>query len=431
MKHIAVVGGGFSGLLQAIQLLRRTNARVTLIERSDRPGRGAAYGTNRREHLLNVRAGGMSAFPDEPDHFARWLERRGQGDGATFAQRRVYGDYLGELLSEAGERLVLVKGDAVDVVGGEAETVQLADGRTAEADAAILSIGNLPPEQPRGLEGLGDAYVADPWGGDVAAGLGEGDTVLLIGTGLTAVDAALTLDAVGFKGRIVALSRRGLVPRAHVEPAPPPALDHKPAPACTGLIRSVRSQAQRIGWRAAVDQLRPVTQSLWASAAPAERRRFLKHLRPWWDVHRHRIAPEIAARIAAMQSDGRLRVAAGKLVEATADGVAWRPRGSDRVETLPVRRIVNCTGPQGDIAKAGQPLLDNLLKAGRIRSDACRIGIDVDQDLRVIGADGRAASSLYAIGPMTRGAFWEIVAVPDIRVQVAALADRLFHSPPP
>jgi uncharacterized NAD(P)/FAD-binding protein YdhS len=246
--------------------------------------------------------------------------------------------------------------------------------------------------------------------------------VLLIGTGLTAIDAALMLDAAGFEGQIVAVSRRGMVPRAHAEPAPPPALERELQPRCTSLIRSVRRRAAEIGWRAAVDQLRPVTQKLWASAPAAERRRFLRHLRPYWDVHRHRIAPQIAEKIAQMEREGRLSFKAGKLLGATEKMVTWRARGSDNAETIHVARIVNCTGPQANIARSSEPLLENLLKAGRIRPDVCRIGFDVDETNRLRDADGEPSESLYASGPMTRSAWWEIVAVPDIRGQVAGLA---------
>jgi uncharacterized NAD(P)/FAD-binding protein YdhS len=434
MKHVAIVGGGFSGVLQAINLLRHRDARVTLIERG-RLASGAAYSTRNAEHLLNVRASGMSAFPEQPRHFADWLAANGGGDADAFAERRLYGRYLKQLLSEAeGERLATMQGDAVDIVHeGGCETVRLADGRSVAADVAILSIGNLAPDVPREIAAAGlpdGVYVADPWAGDIAAGLGEGDHVLLIGTGLTAIDAVLMLDAAGFKGRTLALSRRGLVPRAHAAPAPPvPAPETMPEPRCTSLLRSVRADAERFGWRGAVDRLRSVTQPLWAAASAEERRRFLRHLRPWWDVHRHRIAPGIAAALERMQAEGRLELGAGKLVLVHASGngalVRWRPRSSGGEQEIEVRRIVNCTGPQGNVARAGEPLLANLVAAGRIRPDVCRIGIDVDERLRTVGADGLPSDSLYAIGPMTRGALWEIVAVPDLRVQVDKLARRL------
>ena len=429
--HAAIVGGGFSGTLAAIHLLRR-GARVTLIERTPRLARGVAYSTRHPEHLLNVRAGSMSAFPDQPDHFAVWLAAREEGDGTTFAQRRTYGRYLEELLAAAAaetDRLTIVQDEAVDLArGDDCEVVRLASGAEVRADAAILSVGNLPPEIPRGIDvaQLGDAYVADPWASDIAAGLRPDDTVFLIGTGLTAIDAALMLDAAGFQGRTVAVSRRGMVPRAHAEMhSPPPRLADVPEPTCSALTRSVRANAAEIGWRAAIDQLRPVTQRLWATAPVMERKRFLRHLRPYWDVHRHRIAPEIAARIEKMEREGRLEFHSGKIAQASKDEVVWRPRGCEREERLAVRRIVNCTGPQGNIARAGEPLLDALVAQSRIRPDPCCIGIDVDERARTLAADGRASDTLLAIGPMTRGAFWEIVAVPDIRVQAAALAGTL------
>lgn len=433
--HVAIVGGGYSGTLQAINLLALTDARVTLIEKG-RLARGVAYSTASPDHLLNVAAARMSAFPDRPLHFAAWLAAKGLGGPESFAQRRVFGAYLEDQLDEAraayGGRLSIIAGEAVDIVAsGEAETVILADGRRIDADRAILSIGNLPPDVP-GLIARADladgVYVADPWAGPILDDLRAEDTVLLVGTGLTAVDAALMLDAGGFRGRILALSRRGLLPRAHAahDPAPnAPALEG----GCSALLRSVRGAAAAYGWRAAVDSLRPHTQRLWSQASVAERRRFLRHLRPWWDVHRHRIAPEIAARLHRMIGEGRLDIAAGK-IEAVAPAdrgacIDWRPRGADAAQRLAVRRIVNCTGPQSDITRADDPLIRALVAAGRIRPDACRIGIDVDPDCHAIAADGTENERLLAIGPQTKSAWWEIVAVPDLRHQVRAVAKAL------
>jgi uncharacterized NAD(P)/FAD-binding protein YdhS len=200
-------------------------------------------------------------------------------------------------------------------------------------------------------------------------------------------------------------------------------------PGCTTMLRRVRARSEEIGWRSAVHELRTVTQALWGAASEAERRRFLRHLRPWWDVHRHKVAPAVGEAIDAMQGAARLAVAAGKLVSAEADGgramVRFRARGRDDVETLRVARIVNCTGPEMNIVRSGEPLLTALVSSGRIRPDPLKIGIDVDLDCRALDSDGNASDDLFAIGPITRGAFWESVAVPDIRTQAARVAERL------
>lgn len=438
--RVAIVGGGYSGTIQAIELLRRTESTVTLIERTPRLARGAAYSTRNADHLLNVRAAKMSAFADAPAHFAEWLAKLGRGDGDSFAERRLYGAYLEELLVEAAHnadgRLEIIHDEAVAIERqGDVETITLASGARVEADRVILSIGNLPPSQPLPIPpDLADGvYIGDPWAGDIAAGLRDGDNVLLIGTGLTAIDAALTLDSAGFKGQIVAVSRRGMVPRAHDrDPGPVPLLDALPGASLADLTGRVRREAGRIGWQAAVDRLRPHSQAAWASAPVSARKRFLRHLRPYWDVHRHRIAPEIGERISALQSKGRLTFEAGRLVRIARDGghaaIVWRRRGETLDREFTAARIANCTGPRGDVERSGETLMDGLYAAGRIRPDDCRIGIDIDGACNVIGKDGRAQPSLYAIGPMTRGALWEIVAVPDIRGQADRLARQLAAS---
>ena len=431
-RHVAIIGAGASGTIQALHLLREGVERVTMVEREREPGRGTAYGTRRPEHLLNVTARRMFIWPEDPDHFARWWGERYGGDPEDYAPRMLFGDYLTEQMEQVGDRLDIVEGDAVDVVrDGQGEAVRLSDGRALSADAVILALGNLRPGVPQGLDSaqLDGALVEDPWFGGFAEALGPDDRLLLVGTALTAVDAALTLDATGFRGRIVALSRRGLLPRPHLkQEAVAETAQDLPSDGL-GLLRHVRRRAKEIGWREAVQELRSVTQQLWSGAPLEQRRRFIRHLRPWWDVHRHRIAPAVAARIEAMRSEGRLIVAAGKVQSARMNGgtaeVRWRPRGQAQTQTLHVRRIVNCSGPDLDIARTVDPLLEALLDAGRIRPDACRLGIEVDGQSQVIEAEGTASATLSAIGPITRGAFWESIAVPDIAVQAQAVARRI------
>ena len=440
IRHVAIVGAGFSGTLQAINLLRHGGPRATLIERAPRPGLGLAYGAAHPSHVLNVRASNMSAFPDEPDHFVRWLKARGVADAASaFVPRLTYGTYLRELLDEAqaraGERLQIVQGDVLDVVENDEVRVQLADGSEITADAAVLAVGNLPPHDPPGLDRdalSGERYKGDPWAADVGEGLSASDTVLVIGTGLTMVDLVLMLDARGYTGKVVALSRRGLLPQRHAAPEPWEKLSEKPGETGSWLVRRVRERGEAIGWRNAVDELRPFTQTLWAQASEGDRARFLRHLRPWWDIHRHRLAPAVADRLAELRASGRLQIVAGKTLgfEEEADGVAvrYRPRGEDSARELFVQRVINCTGPQGDLMRTSEPLLRTLAARGAIRPDPEHLGLDVTVSGQVVRADGTASEQLFALGPMTRGAFWEIVAVPDIRRQTWDVARRLSNA---
>ncbi|MDT8757580.1 FAD/NAD(P)-binding protein [Sphingomonas psychrotolerans] len=439
IEHVAIIGAGFSGTLQAINLLRHEGPRATLIERAPVAGTGLAYGAAHPSHVLNVRAGNMSAFPDDPGHFVRWLQARGVPDAPTaFIPRVIYGEYLRELLEAAlrdpAGRLTLIRDEVRDVTLDGGVKVQLGE-RILEADAAVLAVGNLPPHDPPGLdpEKLSTRrYKGDPWDASVPEDLGDDDTVLVIGTGLTMVDVVLLLDARGFRGKIVALSRRGLLPRPHGPAGDWQKIDERPATTASRLLQSVRSRGDAVGWRNAVDELRPFTQAMWGNASEAERARFLRHLRPWWDVHRHRLAPEVHARLMAVIGRGQLEVIAGKTLgfDERSDGIeiGFRRRGNDAPETLLAQRIVNCTGPLGDLARTQEPLLQKLAARGLIRPDAAHLGIDVDNQGQTIAADGRANPDLYALGPMTRGAFWEIVAVPDIRIQTWNVARRLSNA---
>jgi uncharacterized NAD(P)/FAD-binding protein YdhS len=392
-------------------------------------GRGVAYSTTEAAHLLNVRAEGMSALAGEPGHFARRFGLEG-GEPRGFAQRRFFARYLGELLEQAvaSGRVELVEATATGAKReGKGWRVTFGDRSSVEAEALVLAVGNQEPEALRAFDGSGDRFVGNPWGARAKAAVEDlaetGDAALLVGTGLTMVDLVLSLDAAGHRGKILALSRRGLAPRAHADFEPAPVeRDKVPFGNVRSLWRWLRRRGAEVGWRAAVDSLRPYSHPLWQSLDDEQQRRFLRHARPWWDVHRHRIAPEVAAIVAGMVADGRLEIVAGRIVAARAveDGleVDYRRRGTDVMQSMTFAYAFNCTGPLHSIARSKDPLLRSLLDAGEVRPDRLGIGVEVDGTCQ-------AGEHLWAMGPLTKGRYWEIIAVPDIREQAADVADDI------
>jgi uncharacterized NAD(P)/FAD-binding protein YdhS len=443
---VAVIGAGFSGVMTALHLLRDARPlKVVLIERRSPIGLGAAYATDDPAHRLNVRAGSMSAWPDRPDDFVAWLKTQNLDLGAGgFATRGDYGRYLQSLLSSLAEgpdatgRLLITPDEitAIEAVDG-AWTLTCGMGRTIAADAVVLALGNPPPRPPEAISPAlagSDAYVADPWRWDPSVLAHGQGPILLLGSGLTMVDAALSLDRVAPGRPLIALSRRGLTPREHqgVPPSPLPAAP----PASLSPVQTLawlRAAAKREGWRTAVDAARPATQGLWRAWSLEQRNAFLRHARAFWDVHRHRLSPEIAERLARMRGDGRLRVLAGKLeradvLEGGRAGLIWRPRGETDAWHLEADLVVNCTGPSADVEQSTEPLIAALATRGLIRADPLRLGVDIDAEHRVIHTEGQPQSTLFAVGPITRGALWEINAVPDIRVQAAQVAAAVLRA---
>jgi uncharacterized NAD(P)/FAD-binding protein YdhS len=424
---VAIIGGGFSGTILAAQLARRGIASV-LVDGSGRMGRGVAYSTTEPAHLLNVRAEGMSAWSGEAAHFAEHFEATG-GDRRGFAERRLFGRYLGAILEDsvASGHVRVDHRSAVGASRGDGGwTVALDQGEAIAADALVLAVGNQEPEPLPAFAEAKQRFIRNPWGAEARRAIDAlamtDEDVLLVGTGLTMVDLVLSLDSAGHRGRIVALSRRGLIPRSHAdfEPAPVERAD-VPHGSVRALWRWLRRRGAEVGWRAAIDSLRPHSQALWQALGVDEQRRFLRHARPWWDVHRHRIAPEVAGKLHELIAAGRLEVIAGRILAAS-EGyqgieVEFRRRGAVAPQGCRFSYAFNCTGPLHSIAKTKDPLLRSLLDSGQARPDELGIGLAVDGDSRVEGGD-----RLWALGPLTKGRYWEIIAVPDIREQAAAVA---------
>jgi uncharacterized NAD(P)/FAD-binding protein YdhS len=442
-RPIAVIGAGFSGTIAALHLLRRLPADqpVILCERAPEFARGVAYATGENGHLLNVRAANMSALADEPQHFAEWLKRRPTQDGlhetaaGVFASRGVYGQYLRSILdfamreSAGHARLRLMPDDVIDVIAAPDGGFQLicASGSKLEAAGVVLAVGNLPPE-----ENPDPRICANPWGEKAWRELSGDLPVMIVGTGLTMVDMVIAIRRHGFTGRIVAMSRGGLLPTRHEAGAswPTPQFTLAEEQSLSRLMARLRDEVfaaaeQGIGWRAVIDSMRPVTASLWSRLPAAERRRFLRHARRYWDVHRHRTAPPHADVIAQSQADGSLTVLGGRIRRfepgAGSVSVTFTPRGSRTDETLEVQRVIMASGLE-HISRTRDPLMQRLLDRGLIRVDSQGLGLDVTEGLNVVRADGEPAERIWALGPIVRGVFWECVAVPDIRVQASHVA---------
>jgi uncharacterized NAD(P)/FAD-binding protein YdhS len=412
--------------------LARRGVRSVLVDGSGREGRGTAYSTTEDAHLLNVVAGRMGAWADRPTDFAEAVAPEGFAPG-DYVPRRRYGEYLSNILQGARASGLVTLVSSLARSADQAQdgwAIELADGSRVEGKALVLAQGNQPPGPPPFARGIPEPlFVNDPWSEEgrsaVARAAAGGGDVLIIGTGLTMVDVVLSLDEARHRGRIVALSRRGLVPRAHndFEPAPI-ALDEVPQRTLRGLWRWLRRRSAEVGWRAAVDSIRPHSHALWQGLSGTDQARFLRHARPWWDVHRHRIAPEVAGRIQRLVQMGRLEIVAGRVVDMWAGNpklaVSIQRRGKADAMSHEFALAVNCTGPLGSISAGGDPLLSALLQKGLAKPDALDLGLKIDGRSRIAGAD-RA----WAVGPLTKGKFWEITAVPDIRGQVAQVADDI------
>jgi uncharacterized NAD(P)/FAD-binding protein YdhS len=446
---IAIIGGGFSGATLAAQLLRHATQpiSVVVIERTPTRGRGVAYSTMHGWHLLNVPAGDMSALADDRGHLLRWAQNNfdSRVGPESFLPRRVYGQYIESLLKEVANsrsaEFEWKNDQAVSVVrlGSKAEIGLLGGGKIV-ADKVVLALGNFPPSNPPlpGRVPNSPRYIPFAWSAAALEGVENENDILLIGSGLTSVDLAVALRAREFRGTIHILSRRGLLPHKHAAAKKWPAFWNKQSPkTALGLMRLIREQVesayeQGCDWRAVIDSLRPFTQQIWQSLPKIEKRRFLRHARPYWEVHRHRIAPEIGGLIGYQLVNHHIQAHAGRITSYQEDNdgvdITYRDRKTGRDESLHVDRVINCTGPETDWRRLDNPLLTSLQEQHLAHPDSLFLGLDVSDDGALIGATGTPSDFLYTVGPSRKGSLWETTAVPEIRQEVLDLVKHLLDS---
>lgn len=451
---IAIIGGGAGGVLTAIHALRLAEAgtRIVLIEPAARLAQGVAYATSHGEHLLNVPARRMSAFRDRPDDFVDFLVA-GEGEDArdaiavAYAERRRYGDYLRDRLQLARsgsaahfevlqDRVIGI--DREDPNGGL--QLQLESGAVLRARGAVLAVGNNPKPLPaRGAASLPAQAVLEAWDFDAIKRIPAEAEICIAGSGLSMVDTVLSLAANGHRGRIHVLSRHALLPLPHAKHAvagfEAETLLAMPLRQRMRVLREAARDAGRQGlpWQAVMETARPLVQELWRTLAHEDQRRFLRHVVRYWDVHRHRIAPQVYAQLETLQASGQLRLHRGRLQTVAREGARIRVSVSmrdRRSQELDVDRIVNATGVEMRAQLMRNPLLSDLLGKGLARPGPHGIGIDTCAEGELVDARGRNLAGVVVVGSLRIGRLWESIAVPELRGQAENAARRLLAPAP-
>lgn len=456
---ILIIGGGLSGTMLAVQLLRLPGQRrILIIEPRAELGRGEAYSAVELGHTLNGNAARMSVDPDNPDDLTQWLTAHLAAGGwpesaeqnvpisELFPPRGLFGVYVQQRLAEArvvgarhGSTVEHVRAEVVDLQT-DADSVQLTlnDGQHLNGACAVLATGMFPAARTPQKDSSGlNAAALDPW--DVAAmrQLDPQSTVLIIGSGLTMVDAVVSLEQAGHRGPIEVFSRHGLLP--HVRRQPPAWVDflaqdpgiRTPRQLLHELRRHCRDAiAQGIDWQAPLDTVRANIGRLWSQATDVQRRQFVRHVRPWWESHHHRSPPLSAALVERLHNEGRLRIQAASfkgLEPSTQNGVSIRirPRGESETRVVHGAALINSSGIEYDWRRVARPLPQQLLARGLVRPGPLALGITAAVDGAVLDAEGQVASRLFAMGPPLRGMWWESTAVTDVALQAKALAVRL------
>ncbi|ROM95490.1 FAD/NAD(P)-binding protein [Pseudomonas brassicacearum] len=456
---ILIVGGGLSGALLAAQLMRLPGKRqVLVIEPRAELGRGEAYSAVELGHTLNGNAARMSVDPDNADDLTQWLsafiasggwpesDQQSVPVAELFPPRGIFGLYVQQRLAEAqavgagyGSSVEHVRGEAVDLQTNEHGTLlTLSDGARLRGAFAVLATGLFPAARTPQTESSGlNAAAVDPW--DVAAmtQLDPQSTVLIIGSGLTMVDAVVSLEQAGHRGPIEVFSRHGLLP--HVRRQPPAWMDflaedpdiRSPRQLMHELRRHCRAaMADGIDWQAPLDTVRAHIGRLWSQATDVQRRQFVRHVRPWWESHHHRSPPLSAELVARLHQSGRLRIQAAsfKGLAPSADGrvsICIRRRGESEVTVVSGDALINSSGIEYDWRRVARPLPRQLLARGLIKPGPLALGIAADASGAVMDAEGQVAQRLFAMGPPLRGMWWESTAVTDVASQAKALALRL------
>jgi uncharacterized NAD(P)/FAD-binding protein YdhS len=444
-RTLAIIGGGFSGACLALHLARDGyTGRMVIFEPRPVLGLGLAYSTVDDSHRLNARASRMSVYPDDPAHFTRWIAETGAcdddpeaalPDGRLFTRRSVYGAYVAAQVAPLVRdgRVVHVRAEVRELTRRDgAWAVLCGDGREIVADVAVLATGHAPPGVPGALAEISghEGFIADPLRPGALARIAPQAKVLIVGTGLTMADSVAALTQAGHSGPIIAVSRRGQVPRPHAMEDFFTTVGFSLPATASALVRAVRAAvaaavAEGLTWQAVFDALRWRAEDLWGPLPAVERRRLVRHIRPFWDTHRHRLPPPTAAVLNRRLAANTLRIAAASIAGVQVSGprieVLLRARGADDATREAFDAVILTAGP-GRPGQAGDSVCGKLVRNGVLAVDGTGLGFCCDAAGEVPGAQH---PPLFVIGPLTRGTFAEIIGVPEIAVQAGSVAAKI------
>ncbi|MBA3599843.1 MAG: FAD/NAD(P)-binding protein [Acidobacteria bacterium] len=450
MKKITIVGSGATGTLLAVNLIKHAVSEpieINVVDKKERLGRGVAYSTAKNFHLLNVPANKMGAFPDDLEHFYKWLTEKGYDFFSNdFVPRKLYGEYLRELFCEtfknksANVAVNLLDDEAVDVLVDDAQAqVILKSGEVLYSDKIVLAFGNFPPPHPKTADQSytkSEKYFQNPWSSSLFERIKPTDDIFIIGTGLTMADVVSNFHHNRHEGKIFGFSTCGLLPAVHELGFVYPSFadELKETRRIADLLKIVRrhiakAPEQHSNWRGVIDSLRPHTQAIWLNLPTAEKISFMQHLSRYWNVARHRLPPETAKILDEMQAANQLQIMKGRLQNITAGetgkfDVSYSLNGTK--EHLSADAIINCIGSESNFKRIDFPLVKNLIGRGLIKTDELKLGIDATPDGRTINCDGVISDKILTVGTALKGVLWESTAMPEIRAQANKMALALL-----
>ncbi len=448
-QHIVIIGGGFSGTALAWNLLRHgpEDWHITLVEPRAQLAQGVAYGTNDPAHRINVPASRMQLTAAEEGEFDRWYRASPlikedaaatASDGSVYPQRGAFARYVQEKLAQAqrqnASRLTHIQDHAVDWRNGY---IMTAHGQHLQADRVVLAISHPAPGTADNTLQRHKKVITNPWRSGALEMIAPDARIAILGTGLTMADLVATLHRRGHRGHISAFSRRGLLPRSNLSTQTPEYVPepHAPLRSVRAWLRYIRQEIRRAAqqgspWQLVLDDIRKRGQTLWQQLSLNEQRRFLRHLRPWWDVHRYRIAPQVAEVLTRWQHSGQLAVAAARLqaIRETDNGLTLTlALRHGATQTLNVDWLILATGPDHGALIQSDRLLTQLAGQGYLHADALGLGIAVDAQSHALDANGQTVPWLYVVGPAARGRFGELMGLPQVAEHAETLAQTLIH----
>ncbi|WP_242928699.1 FAD/NAD(P)-binding protein [Pontibacter vulgaris] len=461
-KTIAIIGGGLSGTLTALNLLKTATQQTTIYLVEAEPAkmhRGAAYSSALPFQPLNVPASAMSLDPDSPDDFYNWLQENQFAypdhlkvpvQKTDFIPRFIFGDYVKERLqqaiTEANEnvKLIPIYAAALSVkrllpIGDF--IVNIATGESIRADKVVLALGNFAPSDvpiPNKVFFKSQFYTSMPWSKSALQGIKPDDALLLIGSSLTMIDLVGSLQKLGHKGKIYVVSRHGMLPQpfdVSTQLYPLKLLPLSPRLTALEIFKFVRSEirnaeAKGYTWRSVLDALRPHLPDIWQNFNLEEKKRFLRHIKSYWEPHRHRMPASSAALIQQLQQQGKLEIIAARIAdlqefEHQARATIIR-KGTTATEHIAVNKVINCTGPQADYNAIPNPLVKQLLAAGMLVPDKLKLGILTTINGTLTDRNNHPVINLYTLGPPRKSMLYESTALREIRQQAKELATELL-----